>query len=118
MKYLIIVLIVCCIVSCNKEDSDHNAAVLIKAGSPDDLLSNTIVTVKSDMLLSSTLNIVRQLPCGADDAAYFKTLPQGWYRAEAKGYSKSRKRYLQGDTLFQVFYRAGQNYYEIDLPMN
>ena len=117
MKYLIGIFLACCAISCNKEDSSHNAAILIKVGSPDDLLSNTIVTVKSDTLLSGALNIERQSPCGADDAVYFKSLPEGWYHLEALGYSESRKRHLRGDTLFPVVYRAGQNYYEIHLFM-
>lgn len=107
----------CCIISCNKEDSNNNATLLVKVGSSDDLLSNTIVTVKNDSLLSGALNVLRESPCGADDAANFKSLPAGWYRIYASGYSGSNKRFMTGDTLFLITYRAGQNFYRIDLFM-
>jgi hypothetical protein len=117
MKNIFSLLIICCLASCAKEDVYSNGAVLVRVTSPGDQLANTIVTLRSDSLLSAPLHIMRELSCGADNAAYFDQLPTGWYRVQARGYSNIYSRYQTLDTLFPVCYRTGQNFYEIELVL-
>ena len=117
MKHIIGFLIACCLISCNKDSSNGSAALLIKVYSQGDLLSNTVVTVESDSLVSGAKKVYLESPCGADDMVYFGSVIPGLYRVRATGYSVTKKIYLYGDTLFHVPYRGGENDYRIELSM-
>src|SRR6185369_10890799 len=113
MKYLVSLLIVCSVISCNKENTKNNGSVLVRVQSHGGQLSSTQVSLTSDPVLSKGLDIELESVCGSDNAVYFNALPPGWYYVRASGYSNFHRRFENSDTLFEVIYRARQNHYEI-----